>query len=262
VYIGRPDFHLLLLPDRMELSRGPLENRVRPAFDALCRSAAVHYGPRVIAAVLTGNMYDGADGLAMVKQCGGLTLVQDPADSVAAEMPMAAIRRDGIDATLAIGEMGDRIQEFLRRTIQSQSKAPDDLVQEEILAESYVNGERVPTEPVAISCPDCGGAMRVQSNGYGGTEYRCFLGHKYSADTLLDGQRSVIERALWTAVRALEERLRTLESLRDQATRQNNPRSQARFQERCEETNKEISLLRSALFTPQPAVVPVKTGTG
>src|SRR3954463_2284254 len=52
IYIAPPDRHLLIEEGRVRVTRGPKENRFRPAVDPLFRSAAYTYGSRVIGVVL------------------------------------------------------------------------------------------------------------------------------------------------------------------------------------------------------------------
>src|SRR5205085_1996189 len=54
VYVPPPDRHLLVEPGRLRVTRGPKENRARPAIDPLFRSAAQVYGPGAIGVILTG----------------------------------------------------------------------------------------------------------------------------------------------------------------------------------------------------------------
>src|SRR5262245_41179827 len=52
IYIAPPDNHLLVEPNRVRVTKGPKENRFRPAIDPLFRSAAQVYGPASIGVVL------------------------------------------------------------------------------------------------------------------------------------------------------------------------------------------------------------------
>ena len=54
IYIAPPDHHLIIEEGRLRITRGPKENRFRPAIDPLFRSAAYTYANRVIGVVLSG----------------------------------------------------------------------------------------------------------------------------------------------------------------------------------------------------------------
>ena len=79
------------------LVESPSRDLHRPSVDALFRSAAKAYRSRVIAVVLSGNLYDGAAGACAVKECGGVVIVQDPRTAPYSLMPENALRAAQVD---------------------------------------------------------------------------------------------------------------------------------------------------------------------
>ncbi len=108
VYFAGSGYHLSIEKDfRFSLSNEPPVNYARPAIDVLMVSAAEAYGPHLAAILLTGANQDGADGMRMIKECGGLTVVQDPAEAQVATMPEQAIKKQAPDLILNLSEIGD-----------------------------------------------------------------------------------------------------------------------------------------------------------
>jgi two-component system, chemotaxis family, protein-glutamate methylesterase/glutaminase len=113
VYMAPADRHLCIEAQYIRLSRGPRENWTRPAIDPMFRSAACTHGPWVIGVLLTGRLHDGVNGLSMIHQCGGRTIVQDPSDALSPEMPRNALRQIKPTCVLPLSEVPQAIGECL-----------------------------------------------------------------------------------------------------------------------------------------------------
>jgi two-component system chemotaxis response regulator CheB len=109
VFVAPPDRHLLIGPGAISLSPGPKENWTRPAIDPMFRSAAHAHRSRVVGVLLTGLLNDGANGLAVVQRCGGQTIVQDPDDAAACDMPTAALEQIAPHFVVPLREVGAAI---------------------------------------------------------------------------------------------------------------------------------------------------------
>jgi two-component system chemotaxis response regulator CheB len=92
VYVGPPDYHLLVEPGYFVLSTDEPVRFSRPSVDVMFLSAADAYSPDVVGVVLTGANADGARGLRAIVDRGGYALVQDPATAEVAVMPQQALK--------------------------------------------------------------------------------------------------------------------------------------------------------------------------
>lgn len=107
VYTAPPNYHVLVEEDEtFSLSMEGRINFARPSIDVFFQSAAEVYGPHLVGAVLTGANNDGSQGLKMVKEKGGLTIVQDPHTAEVDGMPRAAIEATKIDHILTLEQIG------------------------------------------------------------------------------------------------------------------------------------------------------------
>lgn len=112
VYLAPGGYHLLIEKSgQLALSVDEKVCFVRPSADVLFSSAADAGGAAAIGVILTGSNSDGAQGLAEIRACGGLALVQLPQEAEEAAMPRAALNLSGADAVLALTAIAERINQ-------------------------------------------------------------------------------------------------------------------------------------------------------
>jgi two-component system, chemotaxis family, protein-glutamate methylesterase/glutaminase len=196
IYVAPPDMQMLLRPGYLHVVRGPKENGHRPAVDALFRSAARAYGPRVIGVVLTGYLDCGTAGLLSIKARGGLALAQDPATAFAVDMPRSAVQHVRLDRVASAAELGPILAELVRAPAGPMPSTVPRPVSE-------LEGDELGPQAEFV-CPECRGALTEAVLGTF-TQFRCHVGHTFSMEAVLGQQTEETERALWAAVRALEE---------------------------------------------------------
>jgi two-component system chemotaxis response regulator CheB len=194
IYVAPPDRHMMVRDHYVRLSHGPQENLARPAIDPLFRSAAIAYGPAVIGVVLTGQLDDGTAGLLAIKDRGGTTIVQDPAEATAPSMPQSALAHVPVDHTCKIAELAlllvglanddpsaeppdgfDRLMEIENRIADGVFSVGDWWGLEQMSA------------PSGLNCPTCRSAL-YELNDTRVLRFRCRSGHAFSALSLLSGQ--------------------------------------------------------------------------
>lgn len=117
VYLAPANYHLLVESDNFALSTEAPVCYARPSVDVLFESAADAYAEKVIGVILTGANHDGAQGLARIKACGGLTVVQDPATAESRIMPEAAIASVRLDWILPLSEIAPVLVNLCQPTL-------------------------------------------------------------------------------------------------------------------------------------------------
>jgi two-component system chemotaxis response regulator CheB len=252
IYVAPPDHHLILQQSAIRLSRGPREHGFRPAIDPLFRSATQVYGPRVISVILSGNLSDGVAGLQAVQRAGGVALVQDPSEALFPDLPANAIASVRIDRVLPAAEIAEELKRLTQQTEQEgESLSMSDENKQESLAvqqdmAAYEKGESI-TQRTVLTCPDCGGLIWELQDGqlFG---FRCHVGHAYSSDSLLVRQGEALETALWTAIRALEERAALLRRLATLSEQRSLGRMVEKYTARADEVERQADIVRLVLM--------------
>jgi two-component system, chemotaxis family, protein-glutamate methylesterase/glutaminase len=106
VYLAPPNYHLLVERGSFALSVDERIQYARPSIDVLFETAAHAYGAGVIGIILTGANDDGAQGLARIKEAGGVAVIQDPVGAARRTLPDAAIAATAADAVLPLDAIG------------------------------------------------------------------------------------------------------------------------------------------------------------
>lgn len=218
IYVAPPDYHLLVENSHVRITKGPRENRFRPAVDPLFRSAAYAYGSRVIGVILSGALDDGTSGLWAVKHHGGVAVVQDPLDAEIPSMPRNAMNEVAVDHVVPISQMADLLVRLSREQLADSSgevMEDDKQTKFEIrtAAEDKATLDIVKFgELTPFTCPECHGVLFRLTDG-NRPRFRCHTGHAFSSDSLLTTVTESIEESLWSAIRCIDESVMLLNHL-------------------------------------------------
>jgi two-component system chemotaxis response regulator CheB len=216
LYLAPSDHHLMIDDDeKILVTKGAQENRSRPAIDPLFRSAGIEFKNKVIGILLTGYLDDGTSGMKVIQRCGGICIVQDPADAQYPDMPNNALNQVKVDYCLPVSEMGSLLYQLIAQKPGKQKAIPKDILIEAEIAKHVLSdlpsvnalGGQVP-----FNCPNCGGVLwKIDQDS--AKRYRCHTGHAYTAAALLAEQSKKIEETMWVALRMFEERKNLLTTI-------------------------------------------------
>lgn len=255
IYTAPPDHHLLVERDFVRVIRGPKENRYRPAVDPLFRSAALAYGPRVVGVILTGALGDGTVGMRALKSRGGIGVVQDPHEALYPGMPMSAMENTRVDYILPLAEIAPLLTHLASVEAEEEGAFPmsDDLKTEGEIAEQKLDSEGMIAsvdklgKTSAFTCPECHGTLWELHDGEL-LRYRCHVGYAYTADSLEAEQSEALENALWSGLRALEEKVALARRMALRAHERKNYRAAESFQQKAALASKHAEIMRQILL--------------
>lgn len=255
VYLAPSDHHLMLAKGTMRVTKGARENRARPAIDPLFRSAAVAYRNRAVGVLLTGNLDDGTAGLTAIQRCGGVCVVQDPADAAYPDMPQNALNRVRVEHCVPLAEMGGLLEKLIHRRHGKNRPIPTEIAIEAKIAErvlSDLDSVEALGDQVPFNCPACGGVLWEIMQG-DTLRYRCHTGHSFTSPILLAEQTAKIEETLWVALRMFEERRNLLVTMSGRNGRAFSPSAA----ERARDSDVHIRRIRAILRSDDKATADV-----
>lgn len=253
IYVAQPNFHLLVERDRVRVTKGPKENRFRPAVDPLFRSAAYAYGARVIGIILSGALDDGTSGLWTIKHLGGTAIVQDPRDAEIPSMPENAMREVDVDYVVPVSEMADLLVRLVEQTPEIAEVPMKENEQTEFEIRTAAEDSAFETgimkfgSLTPFTCPDCHGVLFELKDGKR-SRFRCHTGHAFSSDSLLTTVTENIEDSLWNAIRGIEESVMLLNHMGEHFANLNQTHLAALYFKKAHEALDRVEILRQAVM--------------
>ncbi|HEY8560015.1 MAG TPA: chemotaxis protein CheB [Pyrinomonadaceae bacterium] len=219
IYVAPPDRHLLIEDSRVRISKGPRENRFRPAIDPLFRSAAQAYGERVVGVILSGGLDDGTAGLWTIKEFGGTAIIQDPSDAENSSMPLSARRKVRVDHIVPGKDIANLLIRLCNEEALEEKRIMSEKPEKNEIEIGIAGGDEALRKgvlelgpPSYFTCPDCHGVM-VEIVEDKNIRFRCHTGHAFSSGTLLAEVTESIEDSLWNTIRAMDENVLLLRHL-------------------------------------------------
>jgi two-component system CheB/CheR fusion protein len=138
VYLIPPNANIEAIDTHLRLSKLEERRQERAPVDHFFRTLARAHDGHAVGVILSGTGTDGALGVKAIKEGGGLTVVQAPADAEYDGMPQSAIATGIIDLVLPLAMIPEAVLSFAR----TQPRIPFD-DEEEVADQTLVALQRV-----------------------------------------------------------------------------------------------------------------------
>ena len=124
VYVIPPEGNLEMVDGVIRITKREEVPGKRIPIDLFFRTLADAYGKDGYAVILSGTGSDGTMGIERIKEAGGITLVQDPADAEFDGMPLSAISTKLIDVILPAAQLPAKILSIYTLDRETRSSRP------------------------------------------------------------------------------------------------------------------------------------------
>ena len=167
-------------------------------------------------------------------------------------MPISAIEQVKVDCVGTIDTLVSEIVKMLATRVPLQEpNAPSERLKIETLIAREGNGLQAGVMSLGqvskYTCPECHGVL-VQIEEGGGVRFRCHTGHAYSPKSLLVEVNDAIDKGLWDAIRAIEERILLLQQCADMADVAGESDIASRLRAEAEEATEKYQPLRALVL--------------
>jgi two-component system, chemotaxis family, protein-glutamate methylesterase/glutaminase len=176
--------------------------------------------------------------------------VQDPDEALYPGMPRSAIDHVNIDAVLPLADMA----RWLAHHEPEDPPPPGGAAMPDPSTPRIGQAPREDASGTRYTCPDCGGVLFEQQED-GLTRFRCSVGHVFSIESLAVEQARHLEGAMWTAVRALEDRAELLQQMARNSDRAQRPRSARAFEGQAADLLRRAGIVREAIEQSRAAAI-------
>jgi two-component system, chemotaxis family, protein-glutamate methylesterase/glutaminase len=185
----------------------------------------------VIGVLLTGYLDCGTAGMMSIKARGGVTVVQDPKDAEAPEMPRHALEHVAVDHVVPLEHLAALLVRLVNEPAGTWPAHLPGALHELEGDELGISADLV--------CPTCQGKLtETELNGF--QQFRCHVGHAFSLESVTFEQAEAVERALCAAARALEESAMLARRLADRSSGERH----ARFEEKVAAQTAQAEVIR------------------
>jgi two-component system chemotaxis response regulator CheB len=154
-----------------------------------------------------------------------------------------------VDYCLALERIPAVVRQLVAQPAHESPAVPEELKREaRIMTGHTKDPETVESlgDKTGLVCPECGGSLyEIRDNQV--QRYRCHVGHAYTAHSLLDDQNEAVERALWAALRSLEDRARIYQKLALHSDSRGFANLASDYNQQAQETSRHADNLRNLL---------------